>query len=159
MASPLKKRESIELVKVLLDGKWHDTHYLALAAGKYIAPELASRRAKTGSVDTGRANIINGMLEGFFRHSRLDKRHDGLHCEWKLRDFEWAKKVLTWAGESLSSLPPIPEFKTITIPLTDYNLLSGVKQAYENTTGESITWEAFLIRLLGLSLGGGRLNA
>jgi len=51
-----------------------------------------------------------------------------------------------------SSLPPIPEFKSITIPLTDYNLLSGVKQAYEKSAGESITWEAFLIRLLGLSL-------
>lgn len=152
MTSPLKKRASIELVKILLDGKWHDTHYLALAAGKYIAPEIASRRAKTSSVDTGRTNIIGGKLEGFLQTGRLEKRLDGRHCEWKLRDFEWAKKMLTFAGEDLSSLPPIPEFKTITIPLAEYNLLSGVKQAYEDTRGKSITWEAFLIHLLGLSL-------
>ncbi len=154
MVCPLKKRESIELVKILLDGKWHDTHYLALAAGKYIAPELASRKAKTGSVDTGRANIISGMCEGFFRYGRFEKRHDGRHCEWKLRDFEWAKKVLTWAGESLSSQPSIPEFKTITIPLAEYNLLSDVKQAYEKAIGENVTWEAFLVGLVGASLAG-----
>lgn len=160
MASLLKKRESIELVKILLDGEWHDTHYLALAAGKYIAPEVASRKAKTGNINTGRANMINGILQGFYQSNRLEKQHDGRHCEWKLRDFGWAKKVLTWCGESFSSLPPIPEFKTITIPLAEYNLLSGVKHAYESTTGKSITWETFLIRLLGLSLAaGGRLVA
>jgi len=156
--TPLKKRESIELVKVLLDGKWHDAHYLGLAAGKYIAPELASRKSKSGSVDSGRTNIILGKLESFEHLGRVEKRHNGRLCEWKLRDFEWAKKVLTWAGESLSSLPPIPEFKTITIPLADYNVLSGVKQAYENATSESIAWEAFLIRLLALSLVRKRLD-
>lgn len=154
MASRVRKRESIELIKILLDGNWYDTHYLALTAGKYIAPELASRRAKTGNVNTGRANMIGDILAEFVRNGRFEKRHDGRHCEWKLKDFEWAKKVLIWAGEPLSSLPPIPEMKTISLPIAEYNVLSRVKEAYERATGKSITWEAFLVELVGSSLAG-----
>lgn len=154
MASRVKKRESIELIKILLDGNWYDTHYLSLTAGKYIAPEIASRKAKSGSVDIGRANIIYAKLESFVNNGRFERRHDGRHCEWKLKDFEWARKVLIWAGEPLSSLLLIPEMKTISLPIADYNVLSQVKQAYEQAMGKSITWEAFLIQLLGFSLAG-----
>lgn len=154
MANRPKKRESIELIKILLDGKWHDTHYLALAAGKYIAPEIASRKADSGNVDVGRTHLIHNRCTEFFRSGRFERRHDGRYSEFKLKDFEWAKKVLIWAGESILSLPPIAEMRTISLSLAYYDVLSKVKQTYEKAMGESITWEAFLIQLLGMSLAG-----
>lgn len=38
-------RATLELAKLLSDGEWYNTTYLALAAGKYIPPERVWRRA------------------------------------------------------------------------------------------------------------------
>ena len=65
MPAVVRNRSSIELLKILLDGDWHNTSYLVLAAGKYIPPERASRRKINGhlpGVEQGRHAIIHHTL-------------------------------------------------------------------------------------------------
>lgn len=158
MVSRLKTRHSLELLKILADGEWHDTRYLALAAGKYIPPERASRILRRGhgqTVESGRSNIIANHLAGLLRTGRVEKRRDGPLCEWRLKDVDWALRMLKWAGEPIPpSMPPTLERKTISLSSAHYDVFSEVKQAYERATGKSVTWDAFLIELVGSSLAG-----
>jgi len=161
VASRVKSRYSLELIKILTDGEWHDTHYLALAAGKYIPPERASRKLRRGhgqTVESGRYDIVNNTLRSFLREGRVETRHNGRFIEWRLSNIQWAAKMLKWSGESI----PLPilailvtaGMKTISLSPAHYDVFSEVKQAYEKATGRSGTWEAFLVGLVGSSLAG-----
>ena len=155
MASRLRSRASLELIKILADGEWYDTHYLALAAGKYIPPERASRKTPGGTVEGGRSKMIYISLKSFLDGGRVETRHKGRLAEWRLSNFQWAAKMLKWAGEPI----PLPllamvEMRTITLSPAHYDVLSQVKQAYEKATGKSVTWDAFLVELVGSSLAG-----
>ena len=195
--SPLKKRASLEAVKILSDGNWYSNHYLVLSAGKYIPPEIASRvkrEGRTVSVESGRSTIMINALRSLGSSGRLERRTDGRTVEWRLKDFEWAKRALapleavgqhptttpetaatttpeadatpTTTTPEAAGVPPtttpeagsvplttIPtEIRLITVGVVCYTILGGVKQAYEKVTGQTTTWEDFLLRLVGSSL-------
>lgn len=155
MASRVKSRASLELIKILADGEWYDTHYLALAAGKYISPERASRALRRGTVEGGRSHMTRSSLKSFLRKGRVEIRRKGRFAEWRLSNFQWAAKMLKWAGEPIPlSILAMAEMISISLSPAHYDVLSQVKQAYERATGKSVTWDAFLVELVGSSLAG-----
>lgn len=161
MASRVKSRTSLELIKILADGEWHDTRYLALAAGKYIPPERASRKLRMGhgqTVEGGRYDMVNGTLRSFLSKGRVETRRNGRFAEWRLINIQWAAKMLKWAGEpiplSILAILAMTGMKTISLSPAHYDVLSEVTQAYEKATGRSGTWEAFLVGLVASSLAG-----
>ena len=162
MSTVIKKRSTVELIKILLDGEWHDTHYLALAAGKYIPPEKASRVTSGGTVASGQSELIRSRLKNFVKGGRIEKRSskdkvNSRYCsEWRLVDFEWARREIARfdGNRGLKTLAALPTLeRSVTLTVSEYNLLSGIKQAYESTSEKDITWGAFLIHLLARSLG------
>jgi len=161
VASRVKSRVSLELIKILSDGEWYNTRYLALVAGKYIPPERASRTLRRGrgcTVETGRYDIVNRTLRGFLKQERVETRRNGRLAEWRLSNIQWAAQMLKWAGEpvplSVFTLLTTARMQTISLSPAYYNVLSEVKQAYEKATGKSLSWDAFLIGLIGSSLAG-----
>lgn len=169
MPSVVRNRSSIELLKILSDDAWHNTPYLALAAGKYISPERASRVDQDSehlpSVHRGRYHCIYSTLQGLVRTGRIERRRgDGdRNCEWRLVDREWAEKMVSRVGEQLrpaimmvepASSKSKDSRKSIHMRLADYNALLEAKLAYENGKDASTEWGAFLLLLLGFALGG-----
>ncbi len=172
MRNPVRKRYSIELLKLMLDGNWYNTEYLKLAAGKFIPPEVASRvkaHGRPAGVEYGRAIVILNALKSFQSHERIERRHDSHGYEWRLKDSEWAKKMVELSlstpeqgmvpsSESSKSTPsatitPTSEV-SLTLPLLAYNSLLEAKQTYEGGKGGPTDWGAFLLLLLGYALGG-----
>ncbi len=175
MSSRIRKRESYELLKIMLDGNWYGTKYLQLAAGKFIPPERASRIKGIGhpttaeaAVERGRARMIYGSLKAWLHKGKLENRHDDKGVEWHLKDTQWAKRMMhlysrrvtITPGEPSISAPPITPLPTpqsevnITLSLPIYNSLLEAKHAYESSKDGFIDWGAFLLLLLGFALGG-----
>lgn len=82
-------RAALELARVLSDGNWYRTSYLAMAAGKYVRPELAWRRAKGSTILEGQREYINARLRQWERFGRVEKRRNGNFVEWRLTKTEW----------------------------------------------------------------------
>ena len=169
MSSVVRNRSSIELLKILSDDAWHNTSYLALAAGKYISPERASRSGQDSehlpSVHRGRYHCIYRTLQGLVRTGRVERRRgEGDRTnEWRLLDKEWAEKMVSRVGEQLrpaammvgpASSGGSGSRRSIHLRLADYNALLEAKLAYQNSYGASTEWGAFLLLLLGFALGG-----
>ena len=176
MPAVVRSRSTIELLKILSDGDWHNTSYLVLAAGKYIPPERASRRKINGhlpSVEQGRYAIIHHTLASLVGTGRMGKRPgDGHTSEWRLRDMEWADKMLRRFGEHpqpvvMTAVPAAPPLaqpgratgnkrtrRRIDLRPAEYSALLGAKLAYENSKGSPIQWGTFLLLLLGFAIGG-----
>ncbi len=112
MSTQLKNRSSYELLKIMQDGKWYDSKYLKIAAGKYIAPEIASRADKHRpklSVELGRGHIIGKALATWHAKKRIEGRIDDNGTEWHLIDTEWANKLLEHYDKKINtpSVKPI----------------------------------------------------
>jgi hypothetical protein len=165
----VRNRSSIELLKILSDDAWHNTSYLALAAGKYISPERASRTSHDSehlpSVARGRYHCIYRALQGFMRTGRIERRRgDGdKTSEWRLVDREWAEKMVSRVGEQVRPAlmmvdPASPggrdNRRCIHLRPADYNALLEAKLTYENGKDTATEWGAFLLLLLGFALGG-----
>jgi len=177
----VRNRASIELLKILSDGDWHNTSYLVLAAGKYIPPERASRRKINGrlpGVEQGRHAIIHHTLTSLADTGRIEKRQgDGHTNDWRLRDTEWAEKMLRRYGERAQpvvmmaepSAPPVAQSvramgnrrsrRRIDLRPAEYSALLEAKSAYENSKGSHIQWGTFLLLLLGFAIGGKLIEA
>jgi len=146
-----------------------------LAAGKYIPPERASRRKINGrlpSVEQGRHAIIHHTLASLVDTGRMEKRPgDGHTNEWRLRDMEWAEKMLRRFDEhppavmmAVPLAPPLAQPGRVTgnkrtrrridLRPAEYSALLGAKLAYESSKGSPIQWGTFLLLLLGFAIGG-----
>ena len=157
-----RTRTSAELLKILSDGEWHSTTYLALAAGKYIPPEIASRRCKKADhprgVEIGRYSLINLTLDGMVRNGRIEKRRTPeSKNEWRMVDREWVEKSLhRFEDLQVLVMTPslVPAVRTVDLGLTEYSALLEAKLAYESTRGSTTEWGTFLLLLLGFAIGG-----
>jgi len=86
-------RAVLELAKILSDGEWHTTSYLAIAAGKYLRPEVAWRRAP-GNLSEGQRLYVNRKLCVWKRFGRVEKRRNGKRMEWRLLKTDWVDAYL-----------------------------------------------------------------
>jgi hypothetical protein len=179
--SVVRNRSSIELLKILSDGDWHNTPYLVLAAGKYIPPERASRQKIHGhlpGVERGRYAIIYNTLASLAGTGRLEKRRgDGHTNDWRLRDIAWAEKMLHRFGEhpqpAVMMAGPVAQpaarsgraagnkrtRRRIDLRPAEYSALLRAKLAYENSKCSPIQWGTFLLLLLGFAIGGKLIEA
>jgi len=84
----------LELAGVLSDGNWHRTSYLAMAAGKYLRPEVAWRASQGVSVAEGQRKYINAKLQAWERAGRVERRRNGTFTEWRLARTDWVDDYL-----------------------------------------------------------------
>ena len=103
-------RATLELAKLLSDGAWYNTTYLAIAAGKYIPPERVWRRAwqhkQKNNMDAGRYHWVFEKLRYWWKVGKVDKEIDGNVTKWRVRNKDWADKYVeylqhAWARDKL----------------------------------------------------------
>lgn len=87
-------RAVLELARILSDGNWHSTSYLAVAAGKYVRPEIAWRYAQGSTVLEGQRRYVNQRLHQWERFGRVQKRKHGRFTEWRSAKTEWVQDYL-----------------------------------------------------------------
>jgi len=103
-------RATLELAKVLSDGEWHNTAYLAIVAGRYIRPEMVWRRAwqhrQKGNMNAGQYQWVLGKLRYWWKVGKVDKEIDGDMTRWRVKNKNWADKYVEylehgWARDKL----------------------------------------------------------
>ena len=87
-------RGILELARLLSDGDWHSIAYLAVAAGKYLRPEIAWRCSAGSSIQDGQRIYIDNKLRHWERVGRVEKRRNGDSAEWRLANSEWVPDYL-----------------------------------------------------------------
>ena len=87
-------RTVLELARILSDGEWHSTSYLAIAAGKYLRPEVVWRCAYGSSLLEGQRKYVHAKLCAWKRFGRVEKRKRGNLMEWRLTETRWVHDYL-----------------------------------------------------------------
>jgi hypothetical protein len=87
-------RSILELARLLSDGEWHGIDYLAVAAGKYLRPEVAWRCSGGSTTWEGQQRYIDKKLRQWERLGRVEKRRNGNSIEWRLVTNQWVHDYL-----------------------------------------------------------------
>jgi len=87
-------RGILELARLLSDGEWHSVDYLAVAAGKYLRPEVAWRCSGGSTTWEGQRRYIDKKLRQWERLGRVEKKRNGSSIEWRLAASQWVHDYL-----------------------------------------------------------------
>ncbi len=97
-------RPTLELARVLSDGEWYNTLYLSLSVGKYIRPELVSRRARQHrqkDMNAGRYQWVLAKLRYWSKVGKVEKRIEDGVTEWRAKNKEWVGIYIEWLENGL----------------------------------------------------------